>query len=371
MIPVNEPLLDGNEKKYLLECVDTGWISSDGPFVKRFEKDMAGFVGRSYGVACANGSAALDIAVKALGFAPGDEVIMPSFTIISCAQSLVTQGIVPVFVDSDFSTFNMQVADIEAKITPKTKGIMMIHIYGLTVDVAPVLALAKKYNLKVIEDAAQMHGQEYKGKKCGSFGDVSIFSFYPNKPVTTGEGGMVLTDDPEIFQRCQMLRNLGFAAEPEKRFIHEELGWNYRMTNMQAALGVAQLEKMASIVQKKRWIGRQYNSLLSDIEVVNLPVTETEYCQNIYWAYTITLKDDYKKDAKAVMAELSRRGIGNRPFFYPMHQQPVFAKMGLVTKDALPNAEKLYQRGFYIPCGLALTEQQITEVSDVLHEVLN
>jgi perosamine synthetase len=367
VIPVNKPLLNGNEKKYLNECIDTGWISSEGSFIKRFEDDMASYVNRKYATACANGSAALDIAVKALRLKEGDEVIMPSFTIISCTQSLVTQGIKPVLVDSDLKNFNMIVEDIESKITSKTKAIMIVHIFGLSVDIDPILVLAKKYNLKVIEDAAQMHGQEYKGKKCGSFGDISTFSFYPNKQITTGEGGMVLTNDKNLDDRAKSLRNLCFTTD---RFIHEELGWNYRMTNMQAALGVAQLEQIEKVVEKKRYIGRTYNELLKDIEVVDLPVEKTDHCENIYWVYAIMLKDDCPKTAKEVMSELGEYKIGTRPFFYPMHKQPVFNKMGLFLDDNLPNSEKLYERGFYIPSGLALTNVQMQEVSDALHKIL-
>ena len=367
MVPVNTPLLNGNEKKYLNECIDTGWISSEGPFIKRFEKEMANYVGRKYATTCTSGTAALDIAVSSLDLQKGDEVIMPSFTIISCAQALIKQGIKPVLVDSNLDTFNMIVEDIEAKITAKTKAIMIVHIFGLTVDIDPILNLAKKYNLKVIEDAAQMQGQEYKGRKCGSFGDVSIFSFYPNKQITTGEGGMVLCDDEELDKRAKSFRNLCFG---EDRFIHEELGYNYRMTNMQAALGVAQLEQIDNIVKKKRYIGNMYNKLLKDIKVINLPVAKTDYCENIYWVYAITLKNECKKTAKEVMKELSNYKIGTRPFFYPMHKQPVFNKMGLFLNDYLPNSEKLYEKGFYIPSGLALTKEQIEEVSEILHKVL-
>ena len=366
-VPVNTPFFNGNEKKYLNECIDTGWVSSEGPFVKRFEEDVASYVNRDYATACSNGSAALDIAVGALELKEGDEVIMPSFTIISCAQSLVTHGVKPVLIDSDYYTFNMQVEDIEAKINSNTKAIMIVHIYGLSVNVDPVLTLAKKYNLKVIEDAAEVLGQEYKGKKCGSFGDISIFSFYPNKHITSGEGGMVLTDDKHLDNRAKSLRNLCFTPD---RFIHEELGYNYRMTNMQAALGVAQLEQINDMVIKKRWIGDMYKDLLNDIGCLNLPVTKTEHCENIYWVYAVTLKDDYKKTAKEVMQELGEFKIGTRPFFYPMHVQPVFNKMGLFLDDDLPNSKKLYERGFYIPSGLALTENQLKEVSRVMHGVL-
>ena len=370
MIPVNTPFLNGNEKKYLNECIDTGWISSEGPFVQKFEKNLSTYVGRKHATACANGSAALDIAVKALGLKKDDEVIIPSFTIISCTQSLVKLGIKPLLIDSSYETFNMRVDDIEKKITPKTKAIMIVHIFGLSVDLEPILKIAKKYNLKIIEDAAEVIGQEYKNKKCGSFGDISTFSFYSNKHITTGEGGMVLTDDEELDKRAKKLRNLCFSADPNKRFIHEDLGWNYRITNMQAAIGLAQLEQIDKMIEKKRHIGNTYNELLKDINVINLPLVKTDYCENIYWVYAITLKDHYKKTVKEVMSELKNYKIGSRPFFYPMHKQPVFKNMGLFLNENLPQSEKLYEKGFYIPSGLALTNEEMRKVSEVMHKVL-
>lgn len=368
MIPVNEPLLNGNEKKYLNECIDTGWISSEGPFIKKFEQEMATYVGRKHAIAVTNGTAALEMAVIALGLGEGDEVIMPSFTIISCGQALVKAGVKPILIDSEFDTFNMKVENIEANISAKTKAIMIVHIYGLPVDMDPVLEIAKKYNLKIIEDAAEMHGQTYKGKKCGSFGDISIFSFYPNKHITTGEGGMIMTDDEFIAKRCESLRNLCFNNQ--KRFVHEELGWNLRMTNIQAALGVAQLERIDEFVAKKRWIGQMYQELLKDIDSAILPMTKKEFADNIYWVFPIVLKDHYSKNAEQVMKELGAKGIGTRPFFYPMHKQPVFNRMGLFLNDDLPNSEKLHERGFYIPSGMAITQEQIEEVAKSLHEVL-
>jgi perosamine synthetase len=365
MIPVNTPLLNGNEKKYLNECIDTGWISSEGPFVKKFEDNMLHYIGRKYATSCSSGTAALDIVVSALNLQKDDEVIMPSMTIISCAQALVKQGVKPVLVDCDLKTYNMITDDIESKITSKTKAIMIVHIFGLTVDVDPILKLAKKYKLKVIEDAAQMIGQEYKGKKCGSFGDISIFSFYPNKQITTGEGGMVLTDDESLDKRAKSFRNLCFTSD---RFIHEELGYNYRLTNMQAALGVAQLENINKIVEKKRWIGQAYNKLLKDIKAINLPIPKTGYCENIYWVYSIVIDDKYHINAKDIINKLSQHKIGTRPFFYPMHKQPVFNNMGLFNNDNLPNSETLYEKGFYIPSGLSLTIEEINEVSDILHK---
>ncbi|HEY9604708.1 MAG TPA: DegT/DnrJ/EryC1/StrS family aminotransferase [Allocoleopsis sp.] len=367
-IPVNEPLLNGNEKKYLNECIDTGWISSEGPFIKQFEEQFADRMGRKYGIAVSNGSVALDAAVVALGIGQGDEVILPTFTIISCAAAIVRAGAVPVVVDCDPDTWNMDVSQIESKITSRTKAIMVVHIYGLPVDMEPVLDLAEKYGLQIIEDAAEMHGQTYKGRPCGSFGAISTFSFYPNKHITTGEGGMLLVDDEHLAERCRSLRNLCF--QPQQRFIHEELGWNLRMTNLQAAMGVAQLERLDEFVDRKRRMGHVYTELLSDIPGLQLPVPKTDYASNIYWVYGIVLKDDVAFDAKEVMRRLSHYKIGTRPFFWPMHEQPIFQKMGLFDGISCPEAERIARRGFYIPSGLALTNEQMEQVAHTLRQVM-
>jgi perosamine synthetase len=368
MIPVNEPLLNGNEKKYLNECIDTGWISSEGPFIKKLEEQFAHKNQRTHGIAVCNGTAALEIAIEALGITKGDEVIMPAFTIISCASAIVKVGAIPVLVDSDLETWNMDVSRIESKITAKTKAIMVVHIYGLPVDMDPVLALAKKYNLKIIEDAAEAHGQTYKGKPCGSFGDVSVFSFYPNKLITTGEGGMVLTNDDQLAERCRSLRNLCFL--PAKRFVHEELGWNMRMTNLQAALGVAQLERWDEFIDIKRKMGALYTSLLKDEKSISIPLERTKDAENIYWVFGILSRNE-NATAEIIMKKLADKGIATRPFFYPMHWQPVFKKMNLFVGEKYPNAEKMYQYGFYLPSGLALTDSQIREVAATLREILH
>lgn len=374
-IPVNEPLLQGNEKKYLDECIDTGWISSEGPFVKKFENDFAKYVGRKYGIAVSNGSVALDAAVVALGIGKDDEVIMPSFTIISCAAAIVRAGAKPILVDCDPLTWNMDVQqlkellyqEIEIKNNKKIKAIMVVHIYGLPCDMDTILELAKKYNLKIIEDAAEMHGQTYKGKACGSFGDISCFSFYPNKHVTTGEGGMIVTDDEKLAERSRSLRNLCFI--PEKRFIHYELGWNLRMTNLQAALGLAQLEQLDKFVIRKRKMGELYTMFLKDVKGIQLPLQKTDYADNIYWVYGIVLSDKIPFDAEEAMCKLAERKIGTRPFFYPMHQQPVFHKMGLFLNETHPISEMLAKRGFYVPSGLGLAEEQIEIVAEALLEL--
>jgi perosamine synthetase len=367
-IPVNEPLLNGNEKKYLCECIDTGWISSEGPFVKEFEQKMSDTVDRKYGIAVSNGTAALIVAVQALGMKKGDEVIMPSFTIISCAMAVMKVGAVPVLVDSDLYTWNINTNEIEAKITPKTKAIMIVHLYGLPVEVDKILAIAKKYNLKVIEDAAEMHGQTYKGKPCGSFGDISTFSFYSNKHITTGEGGMVVTDDAEIAERCRTLRNLCFKKDI--RYVHDETSENYRFTNLQAAVGLAQLESLDEFVEKKRQMGRYYTEKLRDIEGLILPVEKTEYAQNIYWVYGIVLDKNVKVDNKTVQKFLAEEGIGSRTFFWCMHEQPVYRRQDLFVNESYPNAEYLARKGFYIPSGLALTECQMNMVVKGMQRIM-
>ena len=367
-IPVNTPLLDGKEAEYLAECVRTGWISSEGPFIKRFETEMARVAGRRHGVAVTNGSVALDIAVHALGLEPGAEVIIPTFTIISCAAAVVRAGLVPVGVDCDPGTWNMTVEGVEAAITPRTRAIMLVHIYGLPVDLDPILTLARKHDLKIVEDAAEMHGQTYRGAPCGSFGDVSTFSFYPNKHVTTGEGGMILTDVDALSDRLQSLRNLCF--QPQQRFVHEELGWNARMTNLQAALGVAQIEQLPRTVELKRKLGRLYDEHLEGVAGIRRPVARTNYAENIYWVYAIVLDDDVPFDAKEAMRRLAEKGIGTRPFFWCMHEQPVLRRMGYMLDEAHPHAERIARRGFYLPSGLALTEAEIARSAQALKEIL-
>lgn len=363
-IAVNTPVFSGLEKKLLDQCIDTGWISSEGPFISEFESKFAHYIGREYGIACANGSGALDIAVAALKIGVGDEVIMPAFTIISPALSVIRAGAKPVLVDSDPINWNMNVDQIESKINSKTKAIIVVHIYGLPVQMDPVVELCKKYNLFLIEDAAEIHGQTYKNKKCGTFGQISTFSFYPNKHITTGEGGMLLTDDNELAERCKKLRNLAF--EPDKpRFVHYELGWNYRMTNIQAALGLAQLEMIDQHLLRKREIGNLYNSGLKNVEGIQLPLSMTDYAENIYWVYGIVVTEK-ERNAKDFTRELAKLKIGTRPFFYPMHLQPVFNNMGLFINESYPTAEYLAENGFYVPSGLGLTNEQIHKVTEAI-----
>lgn len=367
MILVNEPKLDGNEKKYINECIDTGWISSDGPFIKKFEENFSSYIGHTDGIATCNGTASLEVALYAAGLEEGDEVILPSFTIVSCVAAILRLKGVPVLVDCAPDTWCMDVTQIESKITSKTKVIMPVHIYGHAVDMDPVMELASKHNLIVVEDAAEVHGAEYKGKKLGSIGHLSSFSFYPNKLITTGEGGMVLTSDPEMAERARSYRNLCFI--PEDRFLHEDLGYNFRMTNMQAALGVAQLERIDEVVEFKREMGEYYISKLKEIKGIKTQI-EKSWAKQVYWMYCIELDPSLGIDAKYVMQKLGEKKIGTRPFFRGMHDQPVFHKMGLFINEKYPVTDQAYKYGLYLPSGMTITKDQIDIVVSELKEVI-
>ena len=366
-IPVNTPLFCSNERKFLLDCIDTGWISSEGSYVKRFEEEMAAYVGRKHAVAVANGTAAIDIAVDALAIGAGDEVIMPTFTIISCVMQIARSGATPVVVDADTS-MNMDVSKLAGLITPKTKAILVVHLYHFATDMAPILELAERHNLSVIEDAAEMIGQTYQNKKCGSFGTISTMSFYPNKHVTTGEGGMVLTDDPLLYERIVARRNLCFG--PPRRFVHSEFGWNYRLTNMQAALGCAQLASLEKTIARKREIGRLYTQLLQGVKGLLLPPDALGDERNIYWVYGIVLENSVCVDAEFIQKKLGEKKIGTRPFFWCMHEQPVLLAMGHCQNVSCPVGENLARRGFYVPSGLALKDSQIRHVARELRTIM-
>lgn len=365
MIPVNEPLLNGNEKKYLMECIDTGWISSEGPFVKKFEEMFAHYIGVKHGIAVCNGTVALEVAMAAIGLSPGEEVIMPTFTIISCALAIVRRGGIPVLVDVEPDTWCMNINQVKDKITSKTKAIMPVHMYGHPVHMAPLMELAEKNGVYIVEDAAQVHGAEYKSKKCGSFGHINCFSFYANKIITTGEGGMVVTNDDKLAERARLHRNLCFTEG--RRFFHEELGGNFRMTNLQAAVGVAQMERIEEFVTIKRKNGAMYNKLLRDIDYLQIPV-EKEWAKNVYWMYGVIIDNTIGFDAEVFAKRLREKKIDTRSFFLGMHEQPAFHKMGLFKNEHYPVAERISRQGIYLPSGLTLTEEQINTVVKALRE---
>lgn len=364
-IPVNIPVLDGNEKKYLSECIETGWISSEGPFVRRFEKEFADYIGCKYAVAVTNGTTAIDLAIESLKLKIGDEILLPALTIISCLNQILRAGLKPVFVDSNIDDFNINIEDLKSKITKKTKAILVVHLYGLPVKIDAIMEIAAQHNLEVIEDTAEQIGQTYKNAMCGSFGTLSTFSFYPNKHITTGEGGMILTNREDLYNRLCSLRNLGFQKEPEKRFIHHDLGWNARMTNIQAALGVAQLETISRKIEKKKAIGNFYLSRIKN-EKFSLPLKSNNNCENIFWVFTLVAKEGL---AISYMKKLKEKGIETRPFFYPLDRQPVLEIFNVRPTQLCNNANQLYEKGFYLPSGLNLTEKEIQYISDCVNEL--
>lgn len=367
MIPVAEPHITERDIELVNEAMKSGWISSAGKYLDLFEERWAAFCEMPYGIAVSNGSVALDVAVSLLDLKPGDEVIMPTFTIISPAQSVVRAGGVPVLVDSGPSNWQMDVTQIEARVSSRTRAILVVHIYGHPADMDPILDIARRHNLIVIEDAAEVHGAEYKGKRCGGLGDISTFSFYANKLVTTGEGGMVLVRTPEAAERARSLRNLCF--QKKQRFLHYELGYNFRLTNLQAALGVGQIERIEQIVARKQAIAVAYNELLKDVPGVQLPVEEA-WAQSVYWVYGVVLDNETGLTALQLSEKLRQRGIETRPFFLGMHEQPVFQQMGLFRGERYPVAERLARQGLYIPSGLTINDQQINEVATALRECL-
>jgi perosamine synthetase len=367
MILVNQPRLDGNEKRYLIECIESGWISSEGPFVGKFERQFAQKVGRRHAIAVSSGTGALDAALISLRLSPGDEVIMPTFTIICCASAILRAGATPVLVDCDPQTWNMDVAAVEARITSRTRAIMVVHTYGLPVDMDQILDLARRHNLLIIEDAAEAIGLRYRGRWCGSMGDISAMSFYANKHVTTGEGGMILADDDELAERCRSLRNLCFI--PSRRFVHEELGWNLRMCNVQAAVGLAQLERLDDSIAHKRWMGQYYQRQLADVPQIQLPVDVTAYAENVYWVFGIVINENVPLDAEELAKRLATLDVQTRPFFWPMHEQPVLRRMGLFAQESYPVAERIARRGLYLPSGLNLTEADIVSVCQAVKRV--
>lgn len=376
MIPVNEPLLLEEDFQRLENCFRTGWVSSAGAYVEEFEESWARYCGVKHGIAVSNGSTALQVAVEAIGISDGDEVIMPSFTIVSCASAVVRTGGVPVLVDCDPITWCMDVTQVAARITPRTKAIMVVHMYGHPVDMDPIMALAKKHDLKVIEDAAEVHGALYQSgrtngqpvwQKCGGIGHIATFSFFANKLITTGEGGMVITDDPHLAARCRAIRNLCFI--PERRFLHKDHGYNYRITNMQAALGVGQVNRIESIVERKRWAAAEYTQRLAELDGLQLP-TEYEWARSVYWIYPLVISDDVPMDAVLMAQRLRALGVETRPFFLGMHEQPLFHDLGLFIGERYPVSERIARKGLYIPSGLALTLEQIESVSQAVKQVM-
>ncbi len=370
-IPVNIPKLYKFEQKNINECLKTNWISSEGKFVKTFEEKFSKFNKRKYGIAVSSGTAALEVAVKSLNLKKNSEVIIPAFSIISTALCVIKCKLKPVLVDCDKETWNVKPEDILKKITKKTSAIILTHIYGLPVDLTKIVKVAKKKNIKIIEDAAEVIGLKYNNKICGSFGDLSTFSFYANKHITTGEGGMIVTNDKNLYLKCKSLRNLSFSNSYFDRYNHDDIGWNYRMTNLQAALGCGQLKSINKIIKKKREIGNLYFKYLKNNNAITLQKNKTSYSNNIYWVFGILLKKNFKYKRDAIMKKLLQYKIDTRPFFLSMNKQKIFKKLGYFKNKKMQNSEYLSQNGFYVPSGLGISKKEIKYVSDIINKILN
>ena len=361
MIPVCEPKLGEKELENVIDCIKTNWISSKGKYITEFEEKFSKYCGTKYGIATSNGTTALHLALATAGIKPGDEVIIPDFTMIATANSVTYTGAKLVLVDSEPEYWNIDPNKIGEKITPRTKAIMVMHTYGHPCDMDSILDITKAHNLLVIEDAAEAHGAEYKGERTGGLGDMGCFSFYANKIITTGEGGMVVTNNEEFAERARMLRDQAF--EKEKRFWHRQLGFNYRLTNLQAAVGVAQFEYIDKFVETRRRNAMYYNSLLEKVEGITLP-PEAKWAKNVYWMYLILIEKNFGLSRDDLMVRLKKKGVDSRRAFYPIHAQPLYTEQFIGQK--FPVADQLSDKGVYLPSGNTLTKEQIDQVVETL-----
>jgi perosamine synthetase len=361
MIPIAEPSLGEEELKNVIEAVKSSWISSKGKFIEEFEQKFANYCGRKYGVTTSNGTVALHLALEALGIKRGEEIIVPDLTFVAVANVVTYCNAKPIFVDSHPDYWCIDPEKIEDKITEKTKAIIPVHLYGHPCDMDTIMKIAKKYNLYVIEDAAEAHGAEYKGKKVGSFGDISCFSFYGNKIITTGEGGMCLTNNEELTEKMRILRDHGM--NPNRKYWHDLIGFNYRITNLQAAVGVAQLKKLDRFVEKKREIARWHSEGLKELEEEGLITLHPEmpWAKCVYWMYSILIDDDFGVSRDELMKRLEKNRIEARPFFYPMHVIPPYK-----NNESFPVAEGIARKGINLPSGVGLMKENVEEVANVI-----
>jgi len=357
-IPVAEPLLAGNELKYVTECVQSGWVSSLGKYVRDFEQQFAAYCDAQYGVATFNGTVAIHLLAATLNLGPGDEVIMPGLTYVASANGIRYTGATPVFVDSERDTWNIDPATVEAAITPRTKAIMAVHLYGHPADMAPLRDIADRHGLLLLEDAAEAHGARYRGQRVGGLSDAAIFSFYGNKIITTGEGGIIVTNNREWAERAFFLENQG--RYNDNPYWHPEVAFNYRMTNIQAAIGLAQLEKIDDLLAIRRNNAAHYNRRLADIPGLTLP-PQAGWAENVYWMYSVIVEDEFGLGRDELRDRLRAAGIDTRPFFYPVHTLPMYN-----TGQSLPVAEDLGRRGINLPSGATLTPEQIDYICDTL-----
>ncbi len=368
-IPVCEPMLAGNELKYVTEAVSTGWISSSGKYVTEFENQFSEYCGCKYGIAVCNGTIALHLALIGLGIGKGDEVIVPTFTMIASAFAVCYTGAKPVFVDADKDTWNIDVKKIEEKITSKTKAIMPVHIFGKMCDMDAIHALAKKYNLYVLEDAAEAHGASFHGVKAGASSDIAAFSFFANKNITTGEGGMVVTNNKEFYDRARYFKNVCFPLDGPRNYQHEDIGYNYRMSNVVAAIGLAQVEKADDYKEMRIRNHQLYKKYLSDVPGILFQSEPDKDCIDVCWMNTIVIdpaKYGHHKDE--LIAHLKENEIDTRLLFTGMHKQKAMMDYGCDCSGEYPVCEWLTENGFYLPSSSSLTEEQIIFISKVIRD---
>ena len=367
-INVCEPLITKNAKKYINDCIDSEWISSAGKYLEDFEKKWSNYCGSDEGIAVTNGTSALQVAFKSLNLQSGDEVIMPSFTIISCATAIIEAGGKPVLVDCYPDTWCLNIEQMKEKINNRTKAILVVHMFGHPAEMDPIIKIVKRHNLYLVEDAAEAHGATYNNKRVGSFGDLACFSFYANKLITTGEGGMVLSNNKKLTKKIRSLRNLSFRSD--RRFYHTEIGYNYRLTNMQAAIGISQIENLQNHIDIKRKNTFLYNNIIRKMDLpLRLP-SENENSKSVFWMYGVVLKNK-KLNAKILAEKLENRGIETRPLFLGMHQQPVLKKMKLFNNEKFPVTEELSRFGLYLPSGLKLNKKKIDFICNVLKDIFH
>ena len=367
-IPVCEPFLDGNELAYVTECLRTGWISSSGKYVTEFENKFASYCGVRYGVGVCNGTVALHLALVALGIGAGDEVIIPNFTMIASAFAVCYTGAVPVFVDATRDTWNIDPDLIERKITPRTRAIMPVSIFGHPCEMAGIGDIGARHNLKIVEDAAESHGAEYRGRKTGSLADVTAFSFFANKNITTGEGGMVVTDSEEVYRKAQYHKNLCFPLDAPRNYRHEQIGFNYRMSNLHAAIGLAQVEKADEYKAKRIRNAELYRHYLRGAPGISMQVTKTEVV-NVHWMNGVLVDPSaYGRTRDALMAHLKENGIDSRRFFVGMNKQPSLLRYGCDCSGSYTVSDELSDNGFYLPSATNLREDQISRICDVIRQ---
>mgnify|MGYP000116672605 CR=1 FL=1 len=369
MIPVNKFKLAPEDKKLAIKVLNNNWISSGGPEVKIFENKFKKLIGKKYCSAVSSGTAALEISLKILNLKKGDEVIIPNFTIISSAIAVIKQGAKPVPIDCDLHTWNMKIDLIEKNITKKTKAVIATHIYGYPLEIDKIKKICKKKKIFLIEDAAEVLGHKYKGKYCGHFGDISVFSLYANKHITTGEGGMILTNNIKYKKKIFDYKNLCFGEK--NRFNHYDIGWNYRYTNIQAALGINQLKRIKEIIRKKKDIGKYYYENLKDIPNIYIQKPHLKKnIENVYWVVGLLIKNK-KITAEKFRIELKKYGIETRAFFWPMHRQTALKKIKIKFKGSFKNSDYISKYGFYLPSGIETTKKEIRFITNCVKKIAN